>query len=115
MWQLESKMVITINRRYENAKAFEKASQEYYLKATAKKAADLSNNYLGKANQRIPLLALKPNQYNHKIIRAYFMAVEIDGQATITMMERLCSDREHPELYVPTFRNNYFSDEVGRA
>ena len=23
------------------------------------------------------------------------------------MMERLCSDKEHPELYVPTFRNNY--------
>lgn len=23
------------------------------------------------------------------------------------MMECLCSDREHLELYVPTFRNNY--------
>ena len=89
------------------AKAFEEASQEYNPKATAKKAADQSNNYYGKANQRIPVWALKPNQYNHKIIRAYFLAVEINGQATITMMERLCSDKEHPELYVPTFRNNY--------
>lgn len=89
------------------AKAFEKASQEYNPKAPAKKAADLSNNYFGKATQRIPVWALKPNQYNHKIIRAYFMAVEIDGKATITMMERLCSDIEHSELYVPTFRNNY--------
>ena len=23
------------------------------------------------------------------------------------MMERLCSDKDHPELYVPTFKNNY--------
>lgn len=89
------------------AKAFEKVSQEYNPKATAKKVADVSNNYYGKAIQRIPVWALKHNQYNHKIIRAYFMAVEIAGQATITMMERLCSDKEHPELYVPTFKNNY--------
>lgn len=89
------------------AKAFEKASQEYNPKVTAKKTADASNDYYGKANQRIPVWALKPNQYNHKIIKAYFMASEIAGQATITMMERLCSDKEHPELYVPTFKNNY--------
>ena len=25
----------------------------------------------------------------------------------MSMMERLCSDKEHPELYVPTFKNNY--------
>jgi len=23
------------------------------------------------------------------------------------MLEGLCSDKEHPELYVPTFKNNY--------
>jgi len=89
------------------AKVFEKASQEYNPKALEKKVADASNDYYGKANQRIPIWALKPNQYNHKIIRAYFMAVEIAGQATITMMESLCSDKEHPELYIPTFKNNY--------
>lgn len=50
---------------------------------------------------------MKPEQYNHKIIRAYFEAIGIAGQATIAMMQRLCSDKEHPELYVPTFKNNY--------
>lgn len=89
------------------ANAFEKVSQEYNPKGTAKKVVDSSNNYYGKATQRIPVWALKSNQYNHKIIRAYFMAVDIAGQATITMMERLCSDKDHPELYVPTFKNNY--------
>jgi hypothetical protein len=74
---------------------------------TAKKVVDASNNYYGKAAQRIPVWALKSNQYNHKIIKAYFMAVDIAGEATLTMMEGLCSDKEHPELYVPTLKNNY--------
>ena len=51
--------------------------------------------------------ALKPEQYNNKIIRAYFKAVEITSCATIDVMERLCSDKDKPELYVTTFKNNY--------
>lgn len=35
------------------------------------------------------------------------MAIDIAGEATLTMMERLCSDKERPDLFVPTFRNNY--------
>jgi hypothetical protein len=93
--------------RWYIAKTFEKASQDYNPKAAARKTADESNDYYGKAIQRIPVWALKPTQYNHKIIRAYFEAVDIAGQATIAMMERLCSDKEYPELYVPTFKNNY--------
>jgi hypothetical protein len=50
---------------------------------------------------------LKPSQYNHKIIKAYFMAEHIAGEATLLMMERLCSDNQRPDLYVPTFKNNY--------
>lgn len=89
------------------ANAFEKVTQEYNPKGAAKKALGLSSEYYGKATQRIPTWSLKSNQYNHKIIRAYFMAAEIAGQATITIMERLCSDKDHPELYVPTFKSNY--------
>lgn len=93
--------------RWYIAKTFEKASQDYNPKAASRKTTDESNDYYGKAIQRIPVWALKPTQYNHKIIRAYFEAVDIAGQATITMMEHLCSDKERPELYVPTFKNNY--------
>lgn len=91
--------------RWYIAKAFEKASLEYNPK-TRNRSND-SKDYYGKAIQRIPVWALKPTQYNHKIISAYFEAVDIAGKATLTMMERLCSDKEHPELYVPTFKNNY--------
>lgn len=68
---------------------------------------DENKDFYGKALQRMPMWALKPNQYNHKIIKAYFMSVDIAGEATLIRMERLCSDKERPELYVPTFRNNY--------
>lgn len=91
--------------RWYIAKAFERTSQEYHPN-TVNRTAE-SKDYYGKAIQRIPLWSLKPNQYNHKIIRAYFKAVNIAGEATLSMMERLCSDKEHPELYVPTFKNNY--------
>ena len=91
--------------RWYIAKAFERASQEYHPN-TVNRTAE-SKDYYGKAIQRIPLWSLKPTQYNHKIIRAYFEAVDIAGEATLSMMERLCSDKEHPELYVPTFKNNY--------
>lgn len=93
--------------RWYIAETFEKASQDYNPKGTTRKIADESNDYYRKAIQRIPVWALKSTQYNHKIIRAYFEAVDIAGQATITMMEHLCSDKEQPELYVPTFKNNY--------
>ena len=91
--------------RWYIAQAFGNASKEYTPKAA--KQTDANRDFYGKALQRIPMWALKPNQYNHKIIKAYFMAIDIAQEATLIMMERLCSDKERPDLYVPTFRNNY--------
>ena len=73
--------------RWYITKTFEKASREYHPN-TVNRTAD-RKDYYGKAIQRIPLWSLKPNQYNHKIIRAYFEAVNIAGEATLSMMERL--------------------------
>jgi len=99
----ENKAIETYMRTY-IAKSFEKISQEYNPK-TPKPIS--SGDFFGKAEQRIPIWALKPDQYNHKIIRAYFTAVDVAGEATITLMEQLCNDKNNPELYVPTFKNNY--------
>ncbi|WP_346936035.1 hypothetical protein [Clostridium sp.] len=92
--------------RWYIAQAFGNASKEYIPK-TGKLIDNIDKDFYGKATQRIPMWALKPNQYNHKIIKAYFMAIDIEGEATLLMMERLCSDKERPDLFVPTFRNNY--------
>ena len=48
--------------RWYIAKTFEKGYQDYNPKITAKKTADESNVYFGKAIQRIPICALKPIQ-----------------------------------------------------
>lgn len=89
------------------AKNFEKASQTYNPNARTKPSLGTTVNYFGKANQRIPSWAFSPMQYNHKIIRAYFMAEKVTGRVTITEMEKLCSNDAKPELYVPTFKSNY--------
>ena len=91
--------------RWYISEAFEEASQAYNPKKIQNVAENM--DFYGKANQRIPIWALKTNQYNHKIIRAYFQAITPTGRATIDIMERFCSDRNNPELYVPTFKNNY--------
>lgn len=88
------------------AQAFGNASKEYTPRI-AKQTDSGSKDFYGKALHRIPMWAMKPSQYNHKIIKAFFMAIDIAGEATLTMMERLCSDKERPDLFVPTFRNNY--------
>ena len=107
----ENKAIETYMRTY-IAKSFEKISQEYNPK-TPKPIS--SGDFFGKAEQRIPIWALKPDQYNHKIIRAYFTAVDVTGEATIAIMERLCSDKSHPELFVPTFKNNYSQMKIDGA
>lgn len=79
--------------RWYIAQAFSNASKEYTPK-TSKLIDNEDKDFHGKAVQRIPMWALKPNQYNHKIIKAYFMAIDIQGEATLLMKERLCSDKE---------------------
>lgn len=89
--------------RWYIANAFEQASHDY----NPKKKPIPPKDYYGKAALRIPTWAMKPSQYNHKIIRAYFKAQEITGNVTLSLLEGLCSNPEYPDLYVPTFRNNY--------
>lgn len=88
------------------ARTFGKISQEYGLGVSRKITADTDKEFAGKALQKIPVWALKPNQYNHKIIRAFFEAEEA-GEVTLDAMELLCSNKDRSELYVPTFKNNY--------
>lgn len=97
------------------ANAFEKASQIYHTKSNTRQPINSDKDFSGKANSRIPVWALKPEQYNHKIIKAYFTALAIADEATIDMMENLCSDKEHPELYVPTFKSNYAQMKIDGA
>ncbi|MFV0361478.1 MAG: hypothetical protein ACK5LL_00090, partial [Suipraeoptans sp.] len=75
------------------AKTFEKASHEYSLNTIRKLSIDSDRDFYRKAIQRIPVWALKPNQYNHKIIRAFFEAEQATGEVTLETMELLCSKK----------------------
>lgn len=100
-------LVVEKGMRSYIARTFDKVSQEYSSGKTYKSDIESEKDFYGKALQRIPMWALKPNQYNHKIIRAFFEAEESTGEVHLSTMELLCSDKERSELYVPTFRNNY--------
>lgn len=60
-----------------------------------------------KAIKRIPKWAKKPEQINHKILRAYLLLAEENEIVTIYDMEKLCLDRTREDVYTPTFRNNF--------
>lgn len=89
------------------AKSFEKASQEYNPHSKKKTIEEIVASFHGKANKRIPVWALRPEQYNHKIIKAYFKAHDQIKEVTVTDIQALCSNEHMPDLYVPTFKNNY--------
>ena len=93
--------------RWYIAKTFEKASHVYNPKTAARQNEDTNKDFYGKAIQRIPIWAVKPNQYNHKIHPRLFQGSCCHRPCYIDMMERLCSDENNLELYVPTFKNNY--------
>ncbi len=67
------------------------------------------NSYYGKAINKIPYWAKKPDQYNHKIIKSYFEVLKNSPQVFLRNMEVLCSNILRPDLYVPTFKTNYAS------
>lgn len=67
-------------------------------------------NEWGKAISRIPRWAKNPQQYNHKILRAFFeLQQELGlGRVTLDALRKRCSDpTAHPKTFVPHFDNNY--------
>ncbi len=93
---------------FPDVKVTKEIVQEVYsTPVVEKKKEDNSSEYYRKAAKRIPQWADKPDQFNHKIVRAFFTAQEMDENVTIAAMERLCSDENSPELYVPKFKGNY--------
>lgn len=76
---------------------------------------EANDSYYCKALTRIPTWAVKSHQYNHKIIKAFFIAEEKYGNVTLDVMEKLCSNKNSQELYVPTFKNNYSQMKVDNA
>ena len=97
------------------AKTFGKVSKEYEPETEEKQSGSDKGNFYAKAVKRIPVWAKRPEQYCHKIIRGFFQCQEKNGQVFLNDLEELCSQEEVPELYVPTFRNNYAQMKIDGA
>ncbi len=89
------------------AESFDRVSQKYNPNTKLKSLKEIAEGFNGKANQRIPTWAIRPTQYNHKIIRAFFEIEQEQGDVTLSALEKLCSNKYNQKLYVPTFKSNY--------
>lgn len=90
--------------------SFSKASKTYKAPPTSKipRVIDVMNIDMGKAKNRIPKWALKAEQYNHKIVRAYFQVEREFGHVPLDELEKRCSDEvTFPTTYVRDFRGNF--------
>lgn len=69
--------------------------------------SDEGNNY-AKANRKIPTWARKPQQNNHRIIKAYFELEEEHGVVTVEELSERCNSKTtFPNTYVTDFKGNF--------
>lgn len=90
--------------------SFSNASKTY--KGTKISKVTRVNNVMsvdtGKAKNRIPKWAIKPEQYNHKIVRAFFQVESEFGHVPLDALDKRCSDEmTYPSTYVRDFRGNF--------
>lgn len=91
------------------SESFSKASKTFSQPDEKKTIPEqLSNEDFGKANRKIPAWARKPQQNNHKIIKAFFELSEESGSVTIDELSERCSNAdEYPETFVTDFKGNF--------
>jgi len=94
---------------------FEKLSQEYRPNKKKKQENKGSDKFYAKALKKIPVWAIRPDQYCHKILRGFFLCEKQYGLVLLDELENICSNEESPELYVPAFRNNYYQMKLDGA
>ena len=65
-------------------------------------------DYDERTRNRIVGWASHPNQYNHKILKSFFIAEAINGTGNVSVdfLRGICSDQSS-DTYVPSFSSNY--------
>ena len=105
------------------SESFSKASKAFSPIEEKKKVSPYaSNEDFGKANRKIPGWARKPQQNNHRIIKAFFELMEESGAVTVDELNERCSNAdEYPETFVTDFKGNFaqmktdFSNSHGKV
>lgn len=91
------------------ADSFAKVSKKFSTFEEKKIASsNVINEDFAKANRKIPGWARKPQQNNHRIIRAFFELEEEFGTVTVDELSERCSNAaEYPETFVTDFKGNF--------
>jgi len=91
--------------------SFAKAVKDPKLMTNLKSLKDIETikNELPKARIRIPKWAMRPNQANHKIIKAFFEVENEMGCVSLKELKRRCGDEDkYPGTYVKDFKGNFY-------
>lgn len=86
-------------------KSFSKETNNYNGK-TESKSYD-QGSYFGKAKNKIGKWANKPKIICYKILRAYLQLSAESENVMYDDLAKRCSDTEHYDVFVPTFRSNF--------
>lgn len=92
------------------SESFIRAAKSLNAPTVQKQIVPLLNtdsNY-GKANRKIPIWASRPNQNNHKIIKAFLQIEEEAKKVEYDVLADRCSNNDfYPDTFVNDFRGNF--------
>lgn len=89
--------------------SFSKASRAFSVQQPVRSNyLNEEDNNFAKANHKIPIWAHKPQQNNHRIIKAYFEIEEEKGFVTVEELTERCSNpTDYPDTLSSDFRGNF--------
>lgn len=105
----DSNKVVTRMMKQYIADSFSRASKRFTEPPTVGSSyLSEEDSYYAKANRKIPTWARKPQQNNHRIVRAFFEIEEQMGMVTVdALSERCSSPSDYPDTYTTDFKGNF--------
>lgn len=92
------------------SESFMRVAKNLNVPTAPKQIAPILNTDLnyGKANRKIPIWASRPNQNNHKIIKAFLQIQEEAGEVKYDVLAERCSNiGSYQDTFVKDFRGNF--------
>lgn len=88
--------------------AFAKAVKSLGTKKEVTPSQFINSLDFGKAIRKIPALAYKPNQNNHRLIKAFLLIQEEQNKVFLEELVSRCTDQKnYPDTYVSDFKGNF--------
>lgn len=87
---------------------FTRAVKSLGVKKETVQSEYIDNIDFGKAIRKIPTWAYKPNQNNHRLIKAFLLIQEEQGKVPLEELVSRCTDKDnYPDTYINDFKGNF--------